>query len=132
MTQFFTRAHNLPVTIDRFNEEPESPDRTCSKCNSKDIGDENHYIFNCPFFSNERTKLLPTFKNGADNLPKAWKEILAYKGAELVNLGKFIRIITSKFKYVKEDDFTADSLPAKIVKTTRSGRQSKPLDRLNL
>ena len=124
-TKFFIRGHHLPVTLDRWNQ-GSSVDRKCKKCNQNVIGDENHYVFDCSFFTQERSKYLPNFTDGAGDLHKAWEEILSYRNSDLVNFAKFVRIIMANFEYDKKDnsdkDNTNDWLKIKRAKTSKSGR----------
>ena len=52
LTAFRTRNHRLPVELGRWSSIPLS-ERICLLCNSE-IGDEFHYIFKCPHFSESR------------------------------------------------------------------------------
>ena len=58
IARFFTTNNNLPVNTERYKE-VERKNRLCNKCSLKDIGDEFHYIFCCPFFDNKRKETLP-------------------------------------------------------------------------
>ena len=126
--KFFIRGHHLPITLDRWNCES-NIDRNCKKCNLNALGDENHYIFNCKFFSEERARYLPNFVNGTDDLHNAWDTILSYKNKDLVNFASFVRFIISKFEFDKKDksdteskDKVGDWLKIKRAKTSNSGR----------
>ena len=57
IARFITTNNNLPVNTNRYTE-VERKDRVCTKCNLKDIGDEFHYVFCCPFFDTKRKELL--------------------------------------------------------------------------
>ena len=48
--------HKLPIITGRYNkvEKSEQVD-LCSLCNTKAIGDETHYLFTCPAFTQERS-----------------------------------------------------------------------------
>jgi hypothetical protein len=48
----------LPIEQGRFWG-VDRDDRICDIYNLNNIGDEFHYLFECTFFENERTKLLP-------------------------------------------------------------------------
>ena len=58
LSKFRCVSHRLPVECGRFLNIDRS-ERLCELCNSNEIGDEFHYIFNCEFFNNERLKFLP-------------------------------------------------------------------------
>ena len=34
--------------------------RKCTLCNTNEVGDECHYIFKCPLFTEDRNSILPT------------------------------------------------------------------------
>ena len=131
--KFFIRGHHLPITIDRWNNEGNA-DRVCKKCNQNAIGDENHYIFSCNFFSAERAKYMPDFVRGTDDLQSAWKTILLYDDSNLVNLAKFICHITSNFEFDRSDKVDTDSDWHKVKrsKVSRAGRILKPNTRYPL
>ena len=114
----------MPITIDRWNIEGNA-DRNCKKCDKNEIGDENHYVFSCNFFSVERAKYLTNFVQGTDDLPAAWETILSYNDTKLVDVAKFISHIISNFEFVDKidkTDFDNDWHKVKQAKITRSGR----------
>ena len=125
--KFFIRGHHLPITVDRWNKE-DNADRSCKKCAQNAIGDENHYIFSCDYFSAHRAKYLPTFVNGTDDFKSAWNTILSYDDSDLVNLAKFIWHITFNFEFEAEDKADTDNDWHKIKrnKDSRAGRILKP------
>ena len=55
---FRTLNHRLPIQRGRIQNIP-FEERICTKCNSEDIGDEFHYIFQCSFFAESKQKFLP-------------------------------------------------------------------------
>ena len=57
ITRFITTNNNLPVNVLRYAD-IERVNRTCTKCNLRDIGDEFHYLFICPFFTHKRNEVL--------------------------------------------------------------------------
>ena len=126
--KFFIRGHHLPVTLDRWNQDS-NIDRNCKKCNLNLLGDENHYIFYCEYFSEARTKYLSEFTNGPDNLQNAWDTILSYKNTELVNFAKFVRLIMANFEFEQKDRAEkvkdSDWFKIKRTKTSRTGRNLK-------
>ena len=36
-------------------------ERVCVKCTQSEIGDQFHYIFNCPFFADQRRTYVPKY-----------------------------------------------------------------------
>ena len=47
----------IPIISGRFYG-VDFEDRICSLCNSREIGDEYHYVMKCTFFKNERQKFI--------------------------------------------------------------------------
>ena len=125
--KFFIRGHHLPITLDRWNSATDI-DRNCKKCDQNELGDENHYIFSCDFFSAERRKYLPCFIQGCNDPLSAWQTVLSYDNIELANFAKFVSHISSCFEYDKNDeiDFENDFLKIKRAKVSRAGRIIKP------
>ena len=96
-----------------------------------EIGDENHYIFSCKFFSPQRSKYIPSVACDTENLQSAWKNILSFDDSNLVSLAKFISHITSKFEFDKVDSEITDRTDSdwhrtKRIKVSRAGRVLKP------
>ena len=57
---FRCRNHKLPVETGIYKNIPRS-EIVCVKCTQSEIGDEFHYIFNCPFFADQRRTYLPKY-----------------------------------------------------------------------
>ena len=53
LCKFRTTNHNLPIEHGRWNNIPRE-NRKCNLCNLEEIGDEFHYILNCPYFKQYR------------------------------------------------------------------------------
>ena len=47
----------LPIVVGKFAN-IEFHDRVCELCDRNMLGDEFHYIFECPYFTNERSEFL--------------------------------------------------------------------------
>ena len=114
---FITRVHHLPVTADRFMHNSDTKTKICTKCELNEIGDESHYLFNCTFFSNDRSKLLSSYHSIAvENISTAWRDILSYSGGNLVKLGKFMKIILSNFDFKRQNETPIESPASKVIK----------------
>ena len=128
--KFLTRTHHLPITYDRFNQQDKNKvDRKCKKCDLEEVGDENHYIFTCNFFAEERLKYLPDYSHRTSDFDSAWKIMLKYTGSNLIKLATFIRYISSHFEYDGDlviDKKKNDWEKIKRRKTSRTGRVLKP------
>ena len=59
LTKFITSNHGLPIKSGRWENTPFN-ERLCEKCTLMEMGDEFHYLFNCPHFNEKRTNLLCT------------------------------------------------------------------------
>ena len=91
--RFRCRNHKLPIEKGCQSNIPRN-ERICILCNREDIGDEFHYIFECPHFSDDRNKLVPKKYTKTLNSIQ-FCELFASKGLNLVKLCKFIDKITT-------------------------------------
>ena len=128
LTKFKTRSHHLPITRNRFDNEP-SVSRQCTLCAAQSIGDETHYLLECSFFKNQRNKLLPK----GFSVPK--KDILNHifssdNENDSINLAKFTKAIMSHFKYLKTIQKVSPN--KKKNKISRTGRHIKAPIKLDL
>ena len=87
--------HKLPVETAIYKNIPRS-ERVCVKCTHSEIGDVFHYIFNCPFFADQRRTYLPKYCHIHPSAPK-FKSIMNDK-TTLRNLANFIKIILESVK----------------------------------
>lgn len=60
LSKFRTTNNRLPVNTMRFENVPRHA-RLCQKCNQQDVGDEFHYLFCCPYFSETRKTCLQSY-----------------------------------------------------------------------
>ena len=60
LTKFRCSNHKLPIERLRYTNIPRE-ERHCPFCNKKEIGDEFHYVLQCPHFNTVRQKLLPAY-----------------------------------------------------------------------
>ncbi len=56
LIKFRTTNHKLPIETGRWNN-IELSERKCNKCNMNTIGDEFHYLLECPLLLNDRNLL---------------------------------------------------------------------------
>ena len=97
LSKFRCVSHRLPVECGRFLNIDRS-ERLCELCNSNEIGDEFHYIFNCKFFSNERSKFLPAEICKDRNVISFANLFSSEDRYILTGLAKFCKIVMSIFK----------------------------------
>ena len=94
-SRFRCRNHKLPVETGIYKNIPISG-RVCVKCTQSEIGDEFHYIFNCPFFADQSGTYLPKYCHIHPSAPK-FKSIMNDK-TKLRSLANFIKIILESVK----------------------------------
>ena len=90
LCRFRTLNHSLPIENGRwFN--IERGERKCNLCTRNDIGDEYHYIMECPKFAAERRLFLPKNLTVRPNVLKFGALFNSKKISVLKKLCKFIR-----------------------------------------
>jgi len=97
MSKFRMCNHKLPVELGRHNN-IDRKFRFCTKCNTRDIGDEFHYMFLCTFFSQEREKLLPKNSYRKPSVKNFCDVMSTDSNKTLLKVARFCRIIMSNFK----------------------------------
>ena len=101
MCKFNCANHRMPIVSGRHNGIPVD-DRKCNLCDLNDhfnkIGDEFHYLFNCPFFREDRIRYLKRYFYTAPNMYKMTQLFNYVSKKDMLNLAKFICIILNKFK----------------------------------
>ena len=92
-----TQNHKLPVEIYSWKIAFKSrPERTCTICDRGEVGDEYHYIMNCPVFLEDRNKLLPSIKY--DKSPRTFVKLLKSEDINILRgLAKFLKILFEIF-----------------------------------
>ena len=58
LCRFRTANHKLPIEIGRWNNTNRN-NRICTHCNKNELGDEFHYILDCPCFEQVRNIYIP-------------------------------------------------------------------------
>ena len=89
------RCRNVPVETDIYKNIPRS-ERVCVECTQSEIGDEFHYIINCPFFADQRRTYLLKYCHIHPSAPN-FRSIMNDK-TKLRNLANFIEIILKSVK----------------------------------
>ena len=72
--------------------------KLCTLCDKKDIGDEFHYLFVCPYFNTQRNKFLDETYRKSPNTYKMEKLFNCTNKGILVNLAFFIKEICDAFR----------------------------------
>ena len=97
--KFKCANHRMPIVEGRYAN-VEVDNRTCNLCNlnPKEIGDEFHYLFNCPFFKVDRVRYIKRFFYTNPNMFKMTQLFNYVNYKEMLNLGKFVYVILNHFR----------------------------------
>ena len=95
LTKFRCGNHRLPISDNRFSDEPVP--ETCTLCTTGDIGDEFHYVLLCPSLNSERIKYVQQYYRTEPNTAKMSQLFNTYNILQLSNLAKFVNVIMSRF-----------------------------------
>ena len=96
MFKFRTANHKLPVEVGRWAN-VELSDRKCLLCQNNQIGDEFHYLLECPFFLNERKQYIDPYYFRRPNILKYSQFLNITNESKLIRLSKFMIIIMKSF-----------------------------------
>ena len=96
LTRFRCGNHRLPIVSGRYAGIDRSM-RTCNICNTNKLGDEFHYLFECPAFSEARAKYIDNIFTCRPNTLKMKKLFNSNKMSTLIKLSKFCCIIMNRF-----------------------------------
>ena len=97
LTKFRTANHKLPIEKGRYTN-LQIEQRNCCLCNLDNIGDEYHFLFECPALSDLRKKYISKYYITNPNFYK-YSQLLSVKGGKkLLNLSKFIKEGLTYFK----------------------------------
>ena len=91
-----TGNHKLPISKLRYTNDA-NIDVNCLLCESDEICDEFHVLFNCKYFEEKRKQFMKKFYYTRPNTDKMNLLFNSNSPKELQNLGKFSRTILSKF-----------------------------------
>ena len=97
LCKFKCANHKLPIVTGRYNGLP-IDERTCTLCNTNEIGDEFHYLYKCVYFNDQRVKYLKRYFYTHPNMYKTEKLFNVENKKETLNLSKFIYHIMQHFK----------------------------------
>ena len=101
MCKFKCANHRMPIVSGRHRGIPVD-DRKCELCDLNDhynkLGDEFHYLFNCPFFREDRVRHIKRYYYTSPNTYKMTQLFNYVSDREMLELGKFIFIIINYFR----------------------------------
>ena len=92
LCKFRTLNHCLPIEQGRWLN-IERGERICTFCDKNDLGDEYHYIMECPRFADDKTTFLPKNIYYRPNVMKFSSLFTINRISVLKKLCKFIRVI---------------------------------------
>ena len=94
MTSFRCRSNRLPIETGAFANVPRE-DRVCTLCDLNEIGDEYHYIFNCPCFVIQRKQYLDAslIKNAST---LKMNEMFNQVGENMLGLCKYVSVVLKR------------------------------------
>ena len=95
LCRFRCSSHKLPIEKGRFTSIAHNL-RYCSLCNNNSLGDEFHYIFECPHFMAERKKYIPMNLRRA-NMLNLERLFSSEDRTTLVKLAVFVQKIMAVF-----------------------------------
>lgn len=94
--KFRTRNHRLPIETGNWLRTPINQ-RFCNICQDK-IGDEFHYLFECPQFNDERNRFLKPIYYRRPNMFKLENLMCTKNKPEFIKLCKFVKCIIQKVR----------------------------------
>lgn len=96
MVHFRTSNHRFPIETGRWNN-TEINDRKCPLCETNSIGDEFHYLLECPFFLNDRKRYVSDYYFKRPNIPKFKQLLTMTEEHQLTKLAMYMGIIMKHF-----------------------------------
>ena len=97
MTKIRTSNHKLPIEKGRYRNLPRE-NRTCNLCDLDKIGDEFHFLLECPLLNDIRSKYISRYYYTRPNFYK-FSQLLANRNkTKLLSLSKFIKEGLTHFK----------------------------------
>ena len=101
MCKFKCANHRMPIVSGRYSG-ISVDDRKCELCDLDDhyngIGDEFHYLFNCPFFREDRPKYIKRYYYSSPNTYKMTQLFNYVSDTEMLALAKLIFNIINHFR----------------------------------
>ena len=101
MTRFRLSNHHLPIETGRWRN-IERSHRVCPLCNLNQIGDEFHYLYQCPILDRQRKLFLPKWSYDRPNTFKSNQLFNTNNETQLNQLARFISEINTKLLQVRD------------------------------
>ena len=96
LTKFRTANHRFPIETGRYNNTPRV-ERKCSFCLDQ-IGDEFHYLLECPHFNRQRKKYISKTYRQRPNMFKFISLMQSKNIKELSDVATFVGLLFKSFK----------------------------------
>lgn len=96
MFKFRTGNHKLPIEVGRWNNIDIS-ERKCNLCQTANIGDEFHYLLECPYFQTDREQLVDRYYYSRPNIIKYKQLFQITNKTKLIRLSRFMKLIMNYF-----------------------------------
>ena len=96
LSKFRCRNNYLPIV--KFTYTKVEEDKYCTLCNSRETGDEIHYLFKCTALNEERKKCFNKEHFRHVNIFTVSNIMNCKSASKLKKLSKFAKVIMSKFK----------------------------------
>ena len=97
LCKFKCASHKLPIVAGRYAGLA-IDDRMCTLCDTNEIGDEYHYLYQCSYFNVDRSKYLKKYYYINPNMHKTLQLFNVTDKKEILNLAKFTYQIIEHFK----------------------------------
>ena len=89
LCRFRISNHRLPIQIDRWRN-INRENRVRNLCQSRELGDEYHYLFECTEFNQDRVRLIPPIYRSSPSNVKYCALMCSNSVVELSKLCKFL------------------------------------------
>ena len=97
LCKFKCANSRIPTIMGRYANKP-LEDRTCTVCESNEIGDEFHYLFKCSKFNDERIKYIKVHYFNNPSVHKMSRLFNEPNRKQMLNLAKFVYEVIQEFK----------------------------------
>ena len=94
MVRFRTANHKFPIEVGRYNG-LDVVNRKCRHCTNA-VGDEIHYLLECPKYKNERKRYIDRQHSTRPNIFKFKEALCSRNTQKLHNLATFMKILLRK------------------------------------
>ena len=97
LCKFKCANSRIPTITGRYSNKP-LEDRTCTVCESNEIGDEIHYLFKCSKFHEARSKYIKNFYCRHPSGNRMFELFNSKNKKQMLDLAKFISEVLEVFK----------------------------------